>query len=66
LRLALLRNNELGDFQIKPDPPNDIAEVFVASRRIFYDTLTKDKLISIIQIVYKEVMMIVWMLEYYT
>jgi len=65
LRLALLKNNRLGDFQIKPDPPDSIQEVFVSSRRIFYDALTKDRLINAIGDVYRAVMMVIWMLERY-
>ena len=65
LRLALLSNSELGDFQVKPNPPHDVREVFITSRRVFYDALTKDRLILAIQTVYKAVMMVVWMLERY-
>jgi len=65
LRLALLMNTELGDFQIKPHPPDDFREVFISSKRIFYDGLTKDMLIHAINNVYKAVMMVVWMLERY-
>jgi hypothetical protein len=65
LRLALLENSELGEFQIKPNPPDDFKEVFIASRRIFYDALTKDRLISAISSVYRAVMMVIWMLERY-
>lgn len=63
LRLALLMNNELGEFQIKPSPPNDVREIFVSSKRVFYDGLTKNELIHAIHSVFKAVMMIVWMLE---
>ena len=65
LRLALLTNSELGDFQIKPNPPDDVREVFISSKRVFYDTLTKDVLIHTIHNVYKAVTMVVWMLERY-
>lgn len=65
LRLALLGNSELGDFQIKPNPPDDFRELFVASKRIFYDALTKDRLVSAISSVFKAVMMVIWMLERY-
>jgi len=65
LRLTLLKNNSLGDFEIKPNPPDDVREVFVSSRRIFYDALTKDRLIHAINAVYRAVMMVVWMLERY-
>lgn len=65
LRLALLGNSELGDFQIKPNPPDDFRELFVASKRIFYDALTKDRLVSAISGVFKAVMMVIWMLERY-
>jgi len=65
LRLTLLGNTELGDFEIKPNPPDDVREVFISSKRIFYDALTKDRLINAIGGVYKAVMMIIWMLERY-
>jgi len=63
LRLALLKNNELGDFQIKPNPPHDVKEVFISSRRLFYDGLTKDRLMTAIFTVYKAIFMVIWMLE---
>ena len=59
LRLALLKNNELGYFQIKPNPPHDIREVFISSRRLYYDGLTKDRLMTTI----KAIFMVIWMLE---
>jgi len=65
LRLALLSNNRLGDFRIKPNPPDDVREVFISSKRIFYDALTKDRLINAISSVYKAIMMVIWMLERY-
>jgi len=65
LRLALVKNNQLGDFEIKPNPPDDIREVFISSKRIFYDALTKDRLIDSISSVYKSVMTTIWMLERY-
>jgi len=63
LRLALLRNSELGDFEIKPNPPDDVREVSICSKRIFYNVLTKDTLIHAIHSVHKAVMMVIWMLE---
>jgi hypothetical protein len=65
LRLALAGNSELGDFEIKPNPPDDVREVFISSRRIFYDALTKDRLINAISSVYKAIMIVIWMLERY-
>lgn len=63
LRLALLKNSELGDFEIKPNPPDDVREVSIFSKKIFYDTLTKDTLIHAIHRVYKAAIMVNWMLE---
>ena len=63
LRMALLINNNLGDFQIKPNPPNEIREVFVSSKRIFYEALTKSTLIHAISSVFRATMMVIWMLE---
>jgi len=63
LRLALLKNNELGYFQIKPNPPHDIREVFISSRRLYYDGLTKDRLMTTIFTIHKAIFMVIWMLE---
>jgi hypothetical protein len=63
LRLAMLKNSDVGDFDVKPDPPDDVREVFVCSRKIFYDALTKHKLLHAIHSAYKAYMMVIWMLE---
>ncbi len=63
LRMVLLENGELGDFEIKPNPPDDVREVTICSKRIFYNTLTKDTLIHAIHNVYKAALMVIWMLE---
>lgn len=55
LRLALLSNLELGDFQIKPNPPDDVREIFISSKT----------LVRSIYSIYKAAMMIIWMLERY-
>ena len=63
LRLALVSNKSVLEFLIKPNPPEDIREIFISSKRIFYDALTKDRLLSIIYDVYKAIIMTVWILE---
>ncbi len=63
LTLTLVKNSDLGDFDIKPDPPDDVREVLVCSRKIFYDALTKHKLLHAIHSAYKAYMMVIWMLE---
>lgn len=65
LRLALIRNNELGEFAVKPNPPENVKVVFISSRPIFYDALSKDRLVSGIHLILRTVWMIVWMLERY-
>lgn len=62
LRLALL-NADIGDFSIKPHPPNDVREVFISSNPIYYDGLSKDRLISTIFRVCRSLMLVIWMLE---
>lgn len=66
IRLSLLKNNELGDFQIKPNPPEDIQAVFVSSKRVYYDELTKSKLLDAIHVVIRAFLMVIWMFEQYT
>ncbi|MBE0516375.1 MAG: DUF2299 family protein [Methanophagales archaeon] len=46
LSLELLKNEEIGDFDIKPDPPDTVSEVLIQSKPIFYDGLTKDRLMN--------------------
>lgn len=63
LRISLVRNNELGDFGIRPSPPNNIREVFISSKPIYYDELSKSKLMSAIRVVYRAANEVVWLLE---
>jgi hypothetical protein len=65
LRMSLLRNNEIGDFQIKPNPPEDTQAVFISSKRVYYDDLTKGRLIDAIHVVLRACIMVVWMLQQY-
>jgi hypothetical protein len=65
LRMNLLKNSELGQFAIKPNPPEEIQIISVASKRVYYDELTKGKLISAIEAVIKAITMTIWMLEQY-
>ena len=58
LSLELLKNEEIGDFDIKPDPPNKVHEVLIKSKPIFYDGLTKDRLMNTIYSMFKTMIMI--------
>ena len=59
----MIRNNELGDFGIRPSPPNDIREVFISSKPIYYDEISKSRLMSAIRVVYRTANEVVWLLE---
>lgn len=63
LRIALLARQSLGDFKIKPKPPEQIEQIFISSKPIYYDVLTKSNLISTLYDIHKSVMMAVWLLE---
>ncbi len=63
IQMTLAANNELGDFALKPNPPEDMQIIFVSSRRIYYDELTKGKLFASINIVIKNVLLIIWKLQ---
>jgi hypothetical protein len=65
LQVNLLKNNELGDFAIKPKPPEDIQAIFISSRRIYYDEFTKGKLLSSINVIMRTMIMTIWMLQRY-
>jgi hypothetical protein len=66
LQINLLTNNELGDFMLKPNPPNDLQVIFISSRRIYFDELTKGKFLAIMNIVMKSVIMSIWKLQKFT
>ena len=65
LQSVLLANNELGNCEMKPDPPNDFRELIISSCPIYYDALTKDVLMRRILIVRKSMMRSVFLLEKY-
>ena len=48
LSLALLSNNGLWYHLIRPNPPNEMKIFELASRRIYYDTMTKEKIMNAI------------------
>lgn len=66
LRMSLIRNKDLLEFNVRPDPPQDIQEVYLSSRRIFYDGLIKNALINLIHSLYKTIKEVIWIFEYYT
>jgi hypothetical protein len=63
LQSILLSNNELGNYEINPNPPNDFTELVISSCPIFYDALTKDTLMRRIIIVKKSIMRSILLLE---
>lgn len=66
LSLELLKNEAIGDFNITPDPPDDVREIFIKSRPIFYDGLTKDRLMNTIYAMFKTMIMIPCLIAKYT
>lgn len=48
LSLALLSNNGIWYHLIRPNPPSEMKIFELASRRIYYDTMTKEKLMNAI------------------
>jgi len=48
LGIAMLSNNAIWYHLIRPNPPKDIRSFEFAFRRIYYDTLTKEKLMNAI------------------
>ncbi len=63
LRISLLTRQALGDFKIKPKPPEKIEEIFLSSKPVFYDGLTKEKFFSTLFEIHKCAIMIRWMFE---
>lgn len=64
LRSTLLRNNEVGAFQVKPEAKN--VEIFVQARGIFNGGLSKDRLMQSILVVHKSITIVIWLLERYS
>jgi len=48
LSLALLSNNGLWYHLIRPNPPNEMRIFELASRRVYYETMTKEKVMNAI------------------
>ena len=63
LNMDFIKNNELGDFAIQPKPPEDIRSVFVSTRQLYYDELTKGKFMVSVHVLLKATVMIMWMLQ---
>ena len=63
LNMDFIRNNELGDFVIQPEPPDDIQSVFVSTRQLYYDELTKGKFMVSVHVLLKAAVMTMWMLQ---
>jgi hypothetical protein len=66
IQMNLARNNELGDFMLKPNPTENLETIFISSRRIYYEELTKGKLLASINIVFKSLVTTIWMLQKFT
>lgn len=63
LRLSLVSNSELLDFQIESDTQEDIKAIGMSSRPIFYDSFTKERLFSAMFGVTRAVLMMMWMIQ---
>jgi len=46
LSIALLSNNGIWYHLVRPNPPNDMKIFELASRRVYYDTMTKEKVMN--------------------
>lgn len=63
LRLALASNAGIGFFEIRPTPPENIESIFIASRRLYYDSLTKEKIMNAMISVLTAAHISIWMME---
>jgi len=48
LSIALLSNNGIWYHLVRPNPPNEMKVFELASRRVYYETMTKEKLMNAI------------------
>lgn len=58
LHLALMNKNQLSLFELGPHLPTDFNEATIQSRPIYYDALTKDRLMSAIESVFRAFVLI--------
>jgi hypothetical protein len=65
LQFQVLNNNELGEFITGPMPPNEMSEVTITSRRLYYSELSKERLLNTIFIVRKALTASVFLFEKY-
>lgn len=63
LKMALLTRSSVGDFKLRPKPPLSMEAVFISSKPIYYDGLSKNTLFSTLFDIHKSAMMVQWMLE---
>jgi hypothetical protein len=63
LNMDFIKNNELGDFAIQPEPPEDIQSVFVSTRQLYYDELIKGKFMVSVHVLLKATVMTMWLLQ---
>jgi hypothetical protein len=63
LNMEYIKNNELGDFAIEPEPPGDMQSFFVSTRQIYYDKLSKGKFMFSVHVLLRAAVMTMWMLQ---
>jgi hypothetical protein len=66
LQFQVLNNNELGELVTGPMPPDDLSEVTIYSRRVYYSELTKERFLQSLFIVRKALVASVFLFEKYT
>jgi hypothetical protein len=66
LRLSILKNSELLEFNIESDSTDDIKSVTLISRPVFYDEMTKSRLFSAIYAVTRATLMVMFTLQKYS
>ena len=63
VRLTFSKNNELGTHKLHSKIANNITGVFICSRRIYYDGLTKDRLMFLLGVIQKTIFSMLVMLD---
>jgi hypothetical protein len=63
LRMTLIREAEVGSFQPKFGSSNELQSVFLCSRKMYYEELTKSKLMFTVLSIMRIATMIIWIVE---
>jgi hypothetical protein len=63
LRMTLVKETELGSFETKFGSSFELQSIFLTSKRVYYDELTKGRLISTIVATTRITTMVAWMVE---